>query len=62
MHITRVELENIKSHENFAQSFERGTTAITDPDGSLREHLASLQRLAEWGPAVVLPEIGRAHV
>lgn len=34
MHITRVELENIKSHENFAQSFERGTTAITGENGA----------------------------
>jgi exonuclease SbcC len=34
MHITRVELENIKSHENFAQNFERGTTAITGENGA----------------------------
>lgn len=34
MHITRVELENIKSHETFAQSFERGTTAITGENGA----------------------------
>lgn len=34
MHITRVELENIKSHENFAQDFQRGTTAITGENGA----------------------------
>lgn len=34
MHITRVELENIKSHESFAQDFARGTTAITGENGA----------------------------
>lgn len=34
MHITRVELENIKSHTAFAQNFERGTTAITGENGA----------------------------
>lgn len=34
MHITRVELENIKSHTAFTQNFERGTTAITGENGA----------------------------
>ena len=34
MHITRIELENIKSHVNAAFDFERGTTAITGENGA----------------------------
>src|ERR687890_2066984 len=33
MHITRVELENIKSHAYAAFEFQRGTTAITGANG-----------------------------
>ncbi|MGI9035204.1 MAG: AAA family ATPase, partial [Pyrinomonadaceae bacterium] len=34
MHITKVELENIKSHKYFVKEFERGTTAITGANGA----------------------------
>jgi DNA repair protein SbcC/Rad50 len=34
MHISKVELENFKSHENAAFEFGRGTTAITGPNGA----------------------------
>src|SRR5688572_713420 len=34
MHITRIELENIKSHVASAFDFERGTTAITGENGA----------------------------
>jgi exonuclease SbcC len=34
MHVTRVELENIKSYERAAFSFERGTTAIVGANGA----------------------------
>ncbi len=34
MHVTRVELENIKSYEGRSFSFERGTTAIVGPNGA----------------------------
>jgi exonuclease SbcC len=34
MHITRVELEDIKSHENFSCDFQPGTTAITGENGA----------------------------
>ena len=34
MHITRIELENIKSHVEAAFEFERGTTAITGENGA----------------------------
>ena len=34
MHVTRVELENIKSYERAAFSFEPGTTAIVGPNGA----------------------------
>ena len=34
MHITRIELENIKSHAAAAFDFERGTTAITGENGA----------------------------
>ena len=34
MHITRIELENIKSHVNVAIDFERGTTAIMGENGA----------------------------
>ena len=34
MHITRVELENIKSHRQAAFDFQRGTTAITGANGA----------------------------
>src|SRR5690606_37394012 len=34
MHITKVELENIKSHVNSTFEFERGTTAITGENGA----------------------------
>ncbi|HEX8745601.1 MAG TPA: SMC family ATPase [Pyrinomonadaceae bacterium] len=34
MHVTRVELENIKSHVHSEFSFERGTTAITGENGA----------------------------
>jgi exonuclease SbcC len=34
MHITRIELENIKSHAASAFDFERGTTAITGENGA----------------------------
>src|SRR5215213_5286222 len=34
MHVTRVELENIKSFERGAFAFERGTTAIVGPNGA----------------------------
>jgi exonuclease SbcC len=34
MHVTKVELENIKSYERRAFSFERGTTAIVGPNGA----------------------------
>ncbi len=34
MHITKVELENIKSHVDSTFEFFRGTTAITGPNGS----------------------------
>ncbi len=34
MHVTRVELENIKSYERAAFDFERGTTAIVGPNGA----------------------------
>lgn len=34
MHITRIELENIKSYERFESEFQRGTTAITGSNGA----------------------------
>src|SRR5215213_4199631 len=34
MHVTRVELENIKSYERAEFSFERGITAITGENGA----------------------------
>jgi exonuclease SbcC len=34
MHITRIELEDIKSHAQFAHEFQRGTTAITGENGA----------------------------
>jgi len=34
MHVTRVELENIKSYERGSFAFERGTTAIVGPNGA----------------------------
>jgi exonuclease SbcC len=34
MHVTRVELEQIKSYERGAFTFERGTTAIVGPNGA----------------------------
>ncbi|HEX8559643.1 MAG TPA: SMC family ATPase [Pyrinomonadaceae bacterium] len=34
MHVTRVELENIKSFERGSFAFERGTTAIVGPNGA----------------------------
>jgi len=34
MHVTRVELESIKSYERGAFAFERGTTAIVGPNGA----------------------------
>src|SRR5215210_3926849 len=34
MHVTRVELENIKSHVHSEFTFERGTTAITGANGA----------------------------
>ncbi len=34
MHVTRVELENIKSYASRAFDFERGTTAIVGPNGA----------------------------
>jgi exonuclease SbcC len=34
MHVTRVELENIKSYERGDFAFERGTTAIVGPNGA----------------------------
>ncbi len=34
MHITKVELENIKSHVDSTFEFSRGTTAITGPNGA----------------------------
>ena len=34
MHITRIELEDIKSHQNAEFNFERGTTAITGENGA----------------------------
>lgn len=34
MHITRIELEDIKSHENFSCDFQPGTTAITGENGA----------------------------
>ena len=34
MHITKIELEDIKSHRAFAHEFERGTTAITGENGA----------------------------
>ncbi|MDT5158035.1 MAG: hypothetical protein QOH51_2392 [Acidobacteriota bacterium] len=34
MHVTRVELEHIKSYERGAFAFERGTTAIVGPNGA----------------------------
>jgi DNA repair protein SbcC/Rad50 len=34
MHVTRVELENVKSYERGAFAFERGTTAIVGPNGA----------------------------
>jgi exonuclease SbcC len=34
MHITRIELEDIKSHAHFAHEFQRGTTAITGENGA----------------------------
>lgn len=36
----------------------RGTTVITHPDGSVGEYLTSLERLAEFGSALVLPGHG----
>src|SRR4051812_9464589 len=34
MHVTRVELENIKSHAHSIYTFSRGTTAITGENGA----------------------------
>ncbi|MBA3804808.1 MAG: AAA family ATPase, partial [Acidobacteria bacterium] len=34
MHVTRVELENIKSYEHRVFTFARGTTAITGENGA----------------------------
>jgi DNA repair protein SbcC/Rad50 len=34
MHITRIELENVKSHKSSRFEFERGTTAITGENGA----------------------------
>ncbi len=34
MHITKIELEDIKSHAEFTQEFQRGTTAITGENGA----------------------------
>lgn len=34
MHITKIELEDIKSHAHFAHEFQRGTTAITGENGA----------------------------
>jgi exonuclease SbcC len=34
MHVTRVELENIKSYEHAVFTFARGTTAITGENGA----------------------------
>jgi exonuclease SbcC len=34
MHITRIELEDIKSHAHFEETFQRGTTAITGANGA----------------------------
>ena len=34
MHITKIELEDIKSHAEFKQEFQRGTTAITGENGA----------------------------
>jgi exonuclease SbcC len=34
MHITKIELEDIKSHTHFTREFERGTTAITGENGA----------------------------
>ena len=34
MHITKIELEDIKSHAHFTQEFQRGTTAITGENGA----------------------------
>lgn len=34
MHITKIELEDIKSHAHFAETFQRGTTAITGANGA----------------------------
>jgi exonuclease SbcC len=34
MHVTRVELDNVKSYERGAFAFERGTTAIVGPNGA----------------------------
>jgi exonuclease SbcC len=34
MHITKIELEDIKSHANFTHEFQRGTTAITGENGA----------------------------
>jgi glyoxylase-like metal-dependent hydrolase (beta-lactamase superfamily II) len=36
----------------------RGTTVLDYPDGKLADYLASLDRLEELGPAVVLPAHG----
>jgi len=34
MHITKIELEDIKSHAHFSETFQRGTTAITGENGA----------------------------
>jgi exonuclease SbcC len=34
MHITKIELEDIKSHKHFEETFQRGTTAITGANGA----------------------------
>lgn len=34
MHIKKIELEDIKSHQHFVQEFQRGTTAITGENGA----------------------------
>jgi len=34
MHITKIELENIKSHAHFVHEFQRGTTAIMGENGA----------------------------
>jgi DNA repair exonuclease SbcCD ATPase subunit len=34
MHITKIELENIKSHAHSVFNFERGTTAIMGENGA----------------------------